>query len=1652
MEWSEFHSRLLASSLNTLLGQATDGAMGFVRCLSPEVVRRLATDKEFAPGQWVVRRVADSVQPETRTITADKAVELRENKRDATLLLVDTQLAGAGMDGIYSATHEVDESRLFKEAHRLAKREIRQKLSGADGRFAEQSIKKARGFGALYSVSLWAEFDFLCQVATNRKPAGAHLHLIGLWPILGNKESGLVESRNLVDNLLGPASTRLAPAERIDAVNLDYHSSHDQRSELERFLHSADTKPLLTALNSLAQMEHLWVGSIRTKGSAESVQAIELMPWRTSKGKILRWTGLFERNLEETPAFILDPNAEADGSSSTLEIRWKAKPNDLDKNAEEYRVSILTDKDEELAVQDVLHSARKGGEKCRFTNDDFSSLSEDVFFSAKVVVSVVGNDSVPSQESEEFVIHFGDPPKQVAASVATKVRTLSEGLIELEDRESASSIGSPLPVKEDAQGYVILRTPQSREKRKSFKVFRPPLIAEVEKQWLLHQGQIGRWIVKVRQSGRQSDPLQFEPIESEEGPRWSRAESASHNLAKHFGLGGSVGQVYDETLKSFKVVQEYLHAWTDLLEAGNPLCSLANTIEVKLQSGRTVGLIVLPTHPLRVAWLAAYDNLVLHSRFDQGQKAHSIRKEFAGLDGAMFPTFLPSPEAGTYVFADTLGFHAVGMVPEQDKEPKASIAILARALVEGDLADIAPSTGKQSATVLKEEIVNYLECHETSHLLHIHALRAGDGQTVASSLGSVHRHFHERTEEEELDTLQNRGPVFSLEIYPSSEQRAIAGQFIMQAAEKRRRGAGVLAEEDRWMLESIPLQGRVNMPKLRWARKEHQTPRSAAHLALAFDTFESSVIAENGAGIGKLEPIHVFGLLSFFDREYTGQPMPTWMSETSIGNVGEKHPSRRAHTERLTRLQRVIQGTVARHIGGNAERPTLKTEISIEKAENLKELHRLCDWVVTLDKNAGIEYFDSPREDGEIYDAYVIDSVPDREDLGCLQLITSTTKLDEVRNLIDHTLVQMGLSHSRRNAEFLMENLKELSGRLAIRLTGNRPANPDLIALAFAHANCQRSSHNDACWVSIEDGFLVPVDDVCELLLPLNESESNKQIQPNLIFVSVLPRKGLTFKFINIHYRRHLRSSRSPDLLKSIESHTRAGHEKWNNYYDNTDVCSSFQAIRRAKLARVLRFYADKAYRHNLPKKRHAVLISEIDRMIEKGGEYSFATVSNGDRGWVFCPEYAGQVPHPISPDGWNTKVYMFGPNLLPDLHSSREESSLEPPDILVPVNVGERESQVSDGTKRQEVNSKTVDGTESLKRVTGNAAPSVCLGMDSLSNNQVHWPLTVKGNPHLLVAGLPGMGKTTCLLNLCQQMVAAKIRPIVFSYHQDIDEKLQQTVPSVRFVDFDGLGFNPLQVLDRKHRKPHLDVAGAIRDIFNAIYPELGFNQCNRIRRAIKDSFDELGWGTANSDLSKLPEPEFKRFVEILNDDPRPDRGLRSLQARLEELDDYGFFDTGETRQSLWERDEPTVIRIHSTQNENLQRAFASLVFYGLYKDMFRRGIQERVTHALIFDEAHRAARLKLIPTMAKECRKYGISLVLASQEARDFDSSVFSAIANYLILRLTETDAKFLVKNVSTSRQERKLIDDIKQMERFKALYFREGSGRPFRVKLAP
>jgi len=219
------------------------------------------------------------------------------------------------------------------------------------------------------------------------------------------------------------------------------------------------------------------------------------------------------------------------------------------------------------------------------------------------------------------------------------------------------------------------------------------------------------------------------------------------------------------------------------------------------------------------------------------------------------------------------------------------------------------------------------------------------------------------------------------------------------------------------------------------------------------------------------------------------------------------------------------------------------------------------------------------------------------------------------------------------------------------------------------------------------------------------------------------------------------------------------------------------------------------------------------------------------------------------------------------------------------------------------------------------------------------------------------------------------------------------------------------------------------LRDIFSAIFPELGEIQTDMIRRAIKQSYYDA--------VASKSNPAFKDFFQILQSGAKPDKGLL---ARLDELNDFGLFNASEGTENLLDANSPYVISLHGTNNEVVQRAFASLLLYRLYQEMFMRGTQDRITHAIIFDEAHRASKLNLMATMAKECRKFGIAMIVASQEARDFSPSMYSAIANYLILRVVDQEAKVLARNVTPNSSSKSVADSLKRLPKFEAWFFGE------------
>jgi DNA phosphorothioation-dependent restriction protein DptH len=1661
------NTRILCRAMERLLGRGSDGDLAFTRAFSRDDIQEILDAGIRAVSEWKV--VAVGSMNGDGWITADQAVELRESKGAATFLLIDAHSAGAGMDGIYNASREIDERTLFREAISILQKSTER--SWRD--FAEEAIKRARRLGGRRnSTSLRQEFEFFGLISRQPQEGGRFVHLIGLWPVAGDTaaESGslLGQSALMVEKLLIPPATSQAPAMRISGLVLA-HPSIDQVAALEQVLRNSGSQPRSQVLETVANSSPLWLGNLRPAFLDSSLAKVDIISWRRPNANVWAWSGLRSIPDESLPHLIVGP----ENAQTKLEIRWKTEPETLPRGSVNYEVRVLAGS-EVLASRQIEHSG-KSEQKVIFTREDFEDLDDSSKLEASVEVSAAAQAKVMPERTEDFIITFGEAPVSQRVSSGEVHRCVADGLIQANSREEIGTFLDQRSTGEqavaDKHGFVTCRLPGMR---RGFRVERPRLLQEVEKDWARHGDLgIGRWIIRCRADGFWTSPLEFKSVVS--GDVLDEAVIRLRDVSRRFRdnalrAAGTLSRFYLHGHSSAPLAAEYLNAWQTALESGDPQLALAHTIEVQNPAGRTTGLIVLPSHPLRVAWQSAYDELAYQMRFEEQMPPRRIRIALGWLDGAHFPFILPGLLPGShFVFGDVLGLSAVAMVADRDREPKSAIATLA-ACFAGDSERIVPGLSANSGDALAREVGHYLDSHPECSLVRVHALRPGDAATVVRALGkALATEPHPDGETEDGPRL--RDVAYQLDLHPTEAQSGAAGAHLVKINQRRRAGVARVPAEDAWSLESLSRGGGRSLPRLRWARREPNSLSQPAHLAIAFDSFTSQVMAEECGA--KTRPILAYGLVANLQRIFSiRDSQPCWRLFVPLDQDGMKLPNR-AVTERLQKLQNAIASAVSRWAGGKNEQPLIRTIPTGDDVEMLDKLHRLCDWVVTVDRNAGVEYFDSPRESPAVYDAYLIDTVPERDDLGCLQMITSTAHFDEVRHLLDQTLALMGLSGSMRNCEYLLGQLKGLSGRLAMRLASGGDDIPakrvgaELVALSLVRANCLKCAPESECWLPLSSGFLVPLDDVCDLV-PIEsseddeledsheEGEADKQDsrRADMLFVSVASKGRLQFHFAEVKYRRHLAMARAAALVRSVLEQTSSARSRWMDWFFGASLKPSERAIRAGRLVRALRFYADKARRHYLEEPVFNRVCEELDRFLREPTDYAPTLTERSDRAFIFCPDFTPTTPEELFPGlAEECRVWLFGPDTLPDKPAEvQAEVTPPPPPAPSPETASSESPFTASPASLPTVIAPGVAETAEAPQPTAArkdqpGVPVVPLG-DARGGEAVNWSPSIASNPHLMIAGLPGMGKTTCLINICRQLVAGNVMPIVFSYHDDIDEKLAAAFPNLSCSDGRSLGFNPMRVT---HDGPlaHVESAGQLRDIFAAIFPDLGDLQLEQLRGAIKTSYQELGWG--NGSTADLQPPPFRRFVELLRQAERPDTRTQTLLARLSELDDFEFFRGEQGAKSLLDSMQPQILRVHASKSDAVQRAYASFALYSIYQDMFRRGRPDRITHAVIFDEAHRAAKLKLIPTMAKECRKYGLAMIVASQEAKDFDSSLYSAIANYLILRVTDQDARALARNVAPSEIERRTADRLKTLPKYEALFFSEGQRHPVHLQLS-
>jgi Helicase HerA, central domain len=143
-----------------------------------------------------------------------------------------------------------------------------------------------------------------------------------------------------------------------------------------------------------------------------------------------------------------------------------------------------------------------------------------------------------------------------------------------------------------------------------------------------------------------------------------------------------------------------------------------------------------------------------------------------------------------------------------------------------------------------------------------------------------------------------------------------------------------------------------------------------------------------------------------------------------------------------------------------------------------------------------------------------------------------------------------------------------------------------------------------------------------------------------------------------------------------------------------------------------------------------------------------------------------------------------------------------------------------------------------------------ILLGVDAESGEEVFFnpdPASGAPNPHVLILGESGTGKTYAISCLTAELAQEGIVSIVFDYGQGFSLKtlppefVTATNPVELHVGRDGVDINPLQLFPSDLHGP-VNVAQRVADTFARVYKKIGVQQHAVLRQAVLDVMADAG------------------------------------------------------------------------------------------------------------------------------------------------------------------------------------------------------------------
>lgn len=266
---------------------------------------------------------------------------------------------------------------------------------------------------------------------------------------------------------------------------------------------------------------------------------------------------------------------------------------------------------------------------------------------------------------------------------------------------------------------------------------------------------------------------------------------------------------------------------------------------------------------------------------------------------------------------------------------------------------------------------------------------------------------------------------------------------------------------------------------------------------------------------------------------------------------------------------------------------------------------------------------------------------------------------------------------------------------------------------------------------------------------------------------------------------------------------------------------------------------------------------------------------------------------------------------------------------------------------------------------------------------------LSTSVSPHIIISGSTGSGKTSLCKILAKRLMSEGVGVIIIDYHgeyRDLDS----------FIVIDASENSP-QIIPTQHEEGKtLELVDSLRRIFR-----LGALQVSMLTSIVEEMIRR--GGKSFSDLLLTAEA----MLEEYKGDPRSREILLSIIPYLKILSTHirgKPIDIG----SIISGGRPfLIIDMSSIGSEYASTLYAEYLLKQVWSYKVARGHREKVDLVIILDEAHnilRGSAEDFISRIFRESRKYGLSVVIATQQFERLPQEVVNNTNTFFLLRHTD------------------------------------------------